>query len=90
MLIGDARTGSPTALRLRDSLEETGVTPQHALDLLHAFRQDATKLRYASWQELLDYCRYSAMPVGRHVLDLHGEAGDTYRPPTRCAPRCRC
>ncbi len=80
----------PRACRLRDSLDETGVTPQHALDLLHAFRQDATKRRYASWAELLDYCRYSAMPVGRHVLDLHGEARPPTRPRTRSAPRCRC
>ena len=76
----DAGDDAPTALRLRASLHETGVTPQHALDLLQAFRQDATKNRYASWQELLDYCRYSAMPVGRYVLDLHGEAHDTHPP----------
>ena len=80
VLIGDAETGAPTALALRASLDETGVTPQHSLDLLHAFRQDATKLRYATWDELLTYCRYSAMPVGRHVLDLHGESTATYAP----------
>ncbi len=80
VLTGDAASGSPSAARLRHSLGETGVTPRHALDLLHAFRQDATKRRYASWQELMEYCRYSAMPVGRHVLDLHGERTDTYAP----------
>jgi farnesyl-diphosphate farnesyltransferase len=80
VLIGESDDGSPSAVRLRDSLDETGVTPQHALDLLHAFRQDATKHRYADWRELLEYCRYSAMPVGRHVLDLHGEAHATYAP----------
>ena len=78
VLIGDVDEGSPTASRLRDSLAETGVTPQHSLDLLHAFRQDAVKQRYADWAELLDYCRYSAMPVGRHVLDLHGESAATH------------
>ena len=62
------------------SLAETGVTPRHSLDLLIAFRRDATKLRYADWDELYDYCRYSAMPVGRHVLDLHGEDRATYAP----------
>ena len=56
------------------------MTPRHSLDLLIAFRRDATKLRYADWDELQDYCRYSAMPVGRHVLDLHGEDGATYEP----------
>ena len=80
VLVGDAADGSPSAIRLRDSLEETGVTPQHALDRLHAFRQEAAKRRYADWGELLEYCRYSAMPVGRHVLDLHGEHASTYSP----------
>ncbi len=58
---------------LRNSLKETGVTPQHARDLLVAFKQDATKTRYNNWEELIDYCRYSANPVGRYLLDLHGE-----------------
>ncbi len=73
VLLGDRADGSPSATRLRADLAETGVTARHSLDLLIAFRRDATKLRYDSWDELLDYCRYSAMPVGRHVLDLHGE-----------------
>jgi hydroxysqualene synthase len=71
---------APSAARLRASLGETGVTARHSRDLLVAFRQDATKLRYASWDELYDYCRYSAMPVGRHVLDLHGEDEATHPP----------
>ncbi len=80
VLLGHRDDGSPSAARLRESLRETGVTAQHSRDLLVAFRQDATKRRYASWDELLDYCRYSAMPVGRHVLDLHGERRDTWAP----------
>ena len=90
VLLGRATDGSPSAAALRASLAETGVTPRHAQDLLIAFRQDATKRRYASWDELLDYCRYSAMPVGRHVLDLHGEDRGHLRRATRSAPRCRC
>lgn len=78
VLLGHAERGSPSALGLRTSLAETGVTAQHACDLLVAFRQDAVKHRYATWQELADYCRYSAMPVGRHVLDLHGENRDSW------------
>lgn len=46
---------------------------QHGIDLLTAFLQDAQKARYASWPELLDYCRYSAAPVGRVVLESSGE-----------------
>ena len=54
------------------------MSPRHAQDLLSAFRQDATKLRYANWDELIDYCSRSAMPVGRFVLDVHGEARETW------------
>ena len=81
VLEGAAADGAPSAANLRTSLAETGVTDRHALDLLAAFRQDASKTRYADWGELFDYCRLSAMPVGRHVLDLHGEdPGATYPP----------
>jgi farnesyl-diphosphate farnesyltransferase len=78
VLLGRRADGSPSALALRTSLAETGVTPVHATDLLRAFRQDATKLRYATIDELYDYCRYSAVPVGRYVLDLHREHHDSW------------
>ena len=68
----------PEGVRLRDVLRPLGLSPQHAQDLLRAFRQDVTKLRYADWDELIDYCRYSAMPVGRFVLDVHGELHATW------------
>ena len=61
-------------MALRAVLQERNLSNQHALDLLEAFRRDVTKLRYESWSELMDYCRYSAAPVGRFVLDVHGEA----------------
>ena len=80
VLLGRRDAGSPSALRLRASLAATGVAARHSTDLLSAFRRDATKLRYADWDELYDYCRYSAMPVGRHVLDLHGEDHATHEP----------
>ena len=67
-----------SALPLRAALAETGLTPRHAQDLLVAFRMDATKLRYASFDELMHYCRYSAAPVGRFVLAAHGEAETTW------------
>ncbi|MGH7041821.1 MAG: squalene/phytoene synthase family protein, partial [Acetobacteraceae bacterium] len=69
---------APSARRLRASLAATGTTPTHATELLIAFRRDATRHRCADWDELLAYCRYSAMPVGRHVLDLHGEDRATW------------
>ena len=65
---------SPEGVRLRASLTERGLSPVHAFDLLEAFRRDCTKLRTADWDDLIDYCRYSAMPVGRFVLAVHGES----------------
>ena len=78
VLLGRAATGAPSAARLRTSLAETGVDPVHATDLLIAFRQDATRRRYADWADLMEYCRYSAAPVGRYVLSLHGESTATW------------
>ncbi|HEY5048960.1 MAG TPA: squalene synthase HpnC [Rhizomicrobium sp.] len=65
---------APDAVLLRSILRDRQLTAEHALDLLEAFRRDVTRLRYETWDELMDYCRYSAMPVGRFVLDVHGEA----------------
>jgi squalene synthase HpnC len=61
------------AMRLRAALAERGLEPRHAQDLLAAFRRDVTQTRYRDWDDLIDYCRYSAMPVGRFVLDVHSE-----------------
>jgi hydroxysqualene synthase len=72
-IIQGAPGESPSAHLMRRSLDETGVTPQHCLDLLAAFTQDARKARYRDWSELLGYCFLSAAPIGRHLLDLHGE-----------------
>ena len=80
VLLGEQDGGAPSAAGLRASLQDTGVTDRHALDLLAAFRQDVVKTRYASFDELYDYCRLSAMPVGRHVLDLHGEDPAAHAP----------
>jgi squalene synthase HpnC len=68
---GGPRDAEAEPLRL--ALRERGLGPRHALDLLDAFRLDVRKSRYADWAELMDYCRLSAAPVGRFVLDVHGE-----------------
>jgi len=65
--------GFEKALRLRESLAETDVTTRHGSDLVAAFVQDAEKNRYATFDELVGYCTLSANPVGRYLLDLHGE-----------------
>ena len=75
-----AGPGYEKAARLRASLAATGVTVQHGLDLIAAFKLDAVKLRYADWRELIEgYCMLSAAPVGRYLLDLHGEDRAGYR-----------
>ena len=68
----------PEGVRLHEIQKERGLSPVHALDLLEAFRRDCTKQRYRDWDDLIDYCRYSAMPVGRFVLDVHGESPDLW------------
>jgi phytoene/squalene synthetase len=49
------------------------VSIEHALHLLQAFRADATNRPCRSWSDLLAYCLFSAAPVGRFLLELHGE-----------------
>lgn len=66
------------ALPLRAALAERGLPPRHPLDLLTAFRMDVTKRRYRDWDDLIAYCTVSAMPVGRFVLDVHGESRNTW------------
>ena len=66
------------AKHMRLSLAETGVPAQHCVDLLAAFKQDATKLRYDDWDDLIGYCMLSAASVGRYMVDLHGGSRDGY------------
>lgn len=62
------------AVQVSRSLAQTGITDAHCRHLLRAFRLDTCKSRYADWSELMAYCALSAAPVGRYLLDLHGEA----------------
>ncbi|MES2362266.1 MAG: squalene synthase HpnC [Pseudomonadota bacterium] len=63
---------APVFTRLQPVIKEFAL-PVHLLaDLLSAFEQDVVKSRYASQAELLDYCRWSANPVGRLLLHLYG------------------
>ena len=76
-LLGTAATDMDS-VALRETLNDRHITTQHALDLLEAFRRDVTKKRYADWTDLMEYCRYSAAPVGRFMLDVHGESPSTW------------
>jgi squalene synthase HpnC len=68
----------PVGVALRTELSAHRLSPRHAQDLLTAFRMDVSKQRYRDWDDLIGYCRYSAMPVGRFVLDVHGESRATW------------
>jgi len=67
------------AYAIRESCAATDVPVKHCRDLIVAFKQDAVKLRYRDWDDLMCYCDNSASPVGRYLLDLHGESRDGYR-----------
>jgi squalene synthase HpnC/squalene synthase HpnD len=62
----------PVFVALAPTVREFDIPIEPFRDLLRAFRQDQAVHRYADWAALLDYCRYSANPVGRLVLYLCG------------------
>jgi squalene synthase HpnC/squalene synthase HpnD len=62
----------PVFIALRATISALDIPIEPFSDLLVAFRQDQTVRRYATWNDVFDYCRYSANPVGRLVLYLCG------------------
>jgi squalene synthase HpnC len=66
----DRRPSHPVLIALRETIGEKNIPITPFSDLLRAFRQDQRVHRYATWDEVLDYCVYSANPVGRLVLFL--------------------
>lgn len=71
-MCGDA--DDPVFLALGDTLRRTGAPHGLLADLLTAFRMDVTVRRYHTFSDLLQYCRYSANPVGRLVLHVFDSA----------------
>ena len=69
-----SRDADADAAALRATLAARMLSPKHAHDLIAAFRLDVTQRRYRDWPALIGYCALSAMPVGRFVLDVHGES----------------
>ena len=67
---GGAPGSDPIFVALADTMERCRLPVQLLADLLSAFRQDITVHRYATWSDVLDYCRRSANPVGRLVLGV--------------------
>jgi len=72
----------PIFIALSATVRELAIPKELLLDLLSAFRQDTVKQRYESWDELLDYCRRSANPVGRLVLMVFGYRDPALLPPS--------
>jgi squalene synthase HpnC len=66
----------PIFMALAETVRKLEIPKDLLLDLLSAFRQDTEKSRYETWDELLDYCRRSANPVGRLVLLVFGYRDD--------------
>jgi len=64
----EGRADDPIFIALAETVRALDIPKPLLLDLLSAFRQDTVKPRYETWDELLDYCRRSANPVGRLVL----------------------
>jgi hydroxysqualene synthase len=68
----EGKAEDPIFVALGETVRRLDVPKSLLLDLLSAFRQDTVKSRYDTWDELLDYCRRSADPVGRLVLLVFG------------------
>jgi len=66
----------PVFVALAETIRECGIPKEPFADLLVAFRHDQTVTRYGTMEDVLEYCRYSANPVGRLVLYACGEASD--------------
>ncbi len=71
---GNFTTGFEEALF--HTINHKNLSPEHFFNLLTAFKQDVCKKCYENFDDLLNYCRYSANPVGRLVLELHGIRND--------------
>jgi hydroxysqualene synthase len=68
----DGRAEGPIFVALAETVQRLAIPKALLTDLLSAFRQDTVKQRYETWEEVLDYCRRSANPVGRLVLLVFG------------------
>jgi squalene synthase HpnC len=66
----NGRATHPVFVALSETIQQFNIPAEPFADLLTAFRQDQRVTRYETIAELLDYCRYSANPVGRMVLYL--------------------
>jgi len=68
----EGRATHPVFVALSETIRQFDIPPEPFADLLAAFRQDQRVSRYETFDDLLEYCRHSANPVGRLVLYLGG------------------
>jgi squalene synthase HpnC len=78
-----ATPGEPPFTRIAAAIREFALPVPLLRDLIDAFKQDVVKKRYATFDDLLDYSRRSANPVGRLVLHVFEKTGDAGPPPSR-------
>ncbi len=78
LVAGDPKVPQAARLHQVDRTHGTGIA--QARDMMRAFRQDAIKTRYSDWSDLTDYCRLSANPAGRFLLQLHSECASAQPP----------
>lgn len=78
LINGDDDPSYTKGAAVRALFTEKNIPLAHARDLIVAFKQDAVKLRYKDWDDLIGYCLNSAAPVGRFLLDLHQEDRNAY------------
>ncbi len=78
LIAGDPKVPEAARLHEADRKHKCGIA--QAREMMRAFRQDAIKTRYNGWTELAAYCRLSANPVGRFLLQLHRECASAYAP----------
>ncbi len=74
----DSEVGHPVFIALGNSMRRLKLPIEPFRDLLDAFRQDCRQRRYETFNDLLDYCRRSANPVGRLVLDVLRLSGQEF------------
>ncbi|WP_457089303.1 squalene/phytoene synthase family protein [Microvirga sp. P5_D2] len=78
LVTGDPSVPQAARLHAADKQHKAGIA--QAREMLRAFRQDAIKSRYNDWTDLTDYCRFSANPVGRFLLQIHSECASAQAP----------
>lgn len=81
-LAGEGEQNDPAlekAYTLRRTMQDRDINLDHGRNLIVAFIQDCKKNRYRTWAELIGYCNNSASPVGRFLLELHGEDPALFR-----------